>query len=85
MQGIEKNREFMNNPGRWPQAGFICLKKYIGLKPDGSIDTMIFARLLVFPNNPEDKRYKFVPDSGDPIDGGRELVQTITLAGWMVD
>lgn len=78
----------MQDPDRWPADqgslifSMICLKRYIGLQPNGAIRRTEFGRL--FYNN-QIGHYIFVPEEGNQQTGGSELLVAITKIGWMVD
>jgi hypothetical protein len=81
----EKDLAFMRNRTRWPQSDYLCLKRYIGHKPDGSITEVHFGQLFWIWSG---KHYQFMPEDINlyPMRyGGDELLVELTNAGWMVD
>jgi hypothetical protein len=76
-----KDLEMMRSPDRWPQKNMLCLKRYVGLKPNGSMDRIDFATITYHQG-----AWIFRPNGGlEPKEGTDQMLQDLVHIGWMVD
>lgn len=79
---LSKDLAKTRNPASWPFGFMLPMKRYINLKPNGSMDGMDFGRLF----HSDDGRYRFVNDADKTEQlGGDELLLKLNQEGWMVD